>query len=457
MNERTSTFQLVLMIVAGALAVVGVVTFAFFRAQTGKFGAPIAVWGTFPQEAVDAVLLELEGTGATGGNITYVEKLPSEIDAALIEAIADDVAPDVVILEAGQIFEHAKRLTVVPYESLPRGTLEESFVGSAAFAGANGVLAVPLLVDPLVMYVNTARLASGGIATAPTHWDQVLAVTPGLTEFGASRAVERSAIALGEYANVAHAKEIFFALARQAGAPVFERVTHTPSGGEPIDVYQVALTGRQGAATPPATAALLFYSQFADASKEVYTWNRSLPLSTERFLAGDLALYLGFGSERAAIANANPNLPVTLATLPQSRSASERSTYGRFYAAAVVRTTASPADAFAAAWALSAPGSADALANVTGMAPARRALLDAPDLSRTDEGVVYASAIMSRPALTPDPGETGAVISRMIGNVASGRMPADEAVALAQEELTLLFGQQIETGLSPSAFPNLSQ
>jgi hypothetical protein len=457
MNERTSTFQLLLMIAAGALAVVGVVTFAFFRSQGSQKGVPITVWGPFPQASVDAALLELQAEGLTGGNITYVEKLPEALDSQLVEAIADNAAPDVVILEASQIYEHAKRIIPVPYETLPRRTLEESFAGADAFAGAGGVLAVPLLIDPLVLYANTSRLASAGIASTPGYWDQVLAMTPQLTELGASRAIARSAVALGEYANVAHAKEIFFALANQTGAAVFGRDVETPADGEPEDVYRVELSGRQGAAAPPATAALLFYSQFADASKEVYTWNRSLPVSTDRFLSGDLALYLGFGSERAKLAESNPNLPYAIAPLPQSRAASARSTFGRFYAAALVRTTKSPADAFAAAWALSSESAAEALARVTGMAPARRALLDAPDASRTDEGVVYSSAVMARPMLTPNPEQTGEVISRMMGNVSSGRLPADEAIALAQQELELLFGAGLEAGAPSATIPTLKR
>jgi ABC-type glycerol-3-phosphate transport system substrate-binding protein len=442
MNERTSTFQLILMIVAGALAVVGVVTFAFFRAGSGNAGAPIVVWGPLPQAAMDATLFSLQGEGLTSGNITYVEKAADELDAALIEAIADNVAPDLVILEAGQMFEHGKRLVPVPYESLPLRTLEESFVGAGAFAGVAGVSAVPLLVDPLVLYVNSQRLASASIASTPAYWDQVLAVTPALTELGPSRSVARSAIALGEYGNVAHAKEIFFALANQAGAPVVARAAGEAVGGEAVDVYSVGLTGRRESAAPPATAALQFFAQFSDASKEVYTWNRSLQASTDRFLAGDLALYLGFGSERGYLRNANPNLPMSLARIPQSRAAESRSTYGRFYAAAIVRTSKHQADAFKAAWVLTSDAAQRSLAAATGLAPARRALLDAPDLGRADETVVYSSAVMAQPVLQPDIAETSRIVERMIGNVSTGRMSADEAISLAQAELEVAFGAE---------------
>lgn len=440
MNERTSTFQLILMIVAGALAVVGVVTFAFFRAGGGEAGAPVVVWGTVPQASMDATLLALQGEGLTKGNITYVEKTADELDSALIEAIADNVAPDLVILEAGQMFEHGKRLVPIPYESLPLRTLEETFVGADAFVGAKGVAAVPLLVDPLVLYVNAQRLASAGIASTPSYWDQVLAATPALTELGPSRSLARSAIALGEYGNVAHAKEIFFALANQAGAPVVSRETAETSSGDSIDLYRVLLTSRAGSSAPPATAALQFFAQFSDASKQVYTWNRSMPRSTDRFLAGDLALYLGLGSERGSLREANPNLPFSVARIPQSRAASERSTYGRFYAAAIVRTTKHPTDAFAAAWALASESAQRSLAAATGLAPARRSVLDAPDQGKSDEAVVYASAVIARPILQPDAAETSRIVERLIGNVSTGRMSADEAISLAQAELEVAFG-----------------
>lgn len=440
MNERTSTFQLILMIVAGALAVIGVATFAFFRSDSGKGGSPIVVWGTFPAEAVGKALFDLQGQGTPTGNISYVAKTPEEFDGALVEAIADNVAPDVVIIEAGQLFEHSKRIMPIPYESLSRRDLESTYVGADDFAGADGIAALPLLVDPLVLYSNSARFSSAGIASVPGYWDQVLADTPPLTEFGPSRSVTRSAIALGEYANVTHAKEIFFAIASQAGAEVFRREVFEAPGEGPVDRFRVILSGGQDRATPPGTAALLFYSQFADASKDVYTWNRSLPQSVDRFIAGDLAMYLGFGSERSVLREKNPNLPIEIDPIPQSRAASERSTYGRIYAAAIVRTTAHPADAVAAASLLSSPASLRILAEVTGTAPARRALLDGADPSRPDQTSVYASAVMSRPMLQPNPAETGKVIERMIGSVSSGRLPANEAISFAQQELELLFG-----------------
>jgi hypothetical protein len=448
MNERTSTFQLILMSFAGSMAVVGVVTFAFFRAQSGSTGAPITVWGTLPQDVFDNVLTDLQGLQLSKGNITYFAKLPEEIDSDLVEAIADNVAPDVVILEVGQMFQHSKRFMTVPYESLPLETLDQTFVGGGAFAGATGVAAVPILIDPLVLYSNTARFSSAGIASAPGYWDQVLAVTPDLTELGPSRSVSRSAIALGEYGNVAHAKEIFFAVANQAGAPMFAREIANVPGGDPVDQYRVLLSGQQGGVSQPGSAALLFFSQFADASKDVYTWNRSLPMSTERFVSGDLAMYLGFGSERAVLRDQNPNLPIGITPIPQSRAAADRSTYGRFYAAAIVRTTKSPADAFAAAWAIASAPAQKALSAATGMAPSRRELLDSPDYSRADQTTVYASAVMSRPALQPNPGETGKVIERMMGNVSSGRLPVDEATSLAQQELELLYGKSL-AGTAP--------
>lgn len=453
MNERTSVFQLILMISAGALAVVGVVTFAFFRARSADTGVPITVWGTFPQEAVDFALNDLRAQNLTKGNITYVAKTADEIDASLVEAIADNAAPDLVILEAGQMFEHSKRLIPIPYKTLSLQTMQDSFVGAGAFAGATGVSAVPLLIDPLVLYANAARLSSAGIAATPSYWDQVLSAAPAITQLGPSRSIERSAIALGEYGNVAHAKEIFFALAGQVGSRLFSREPGVGDNGETVDQYRVSLVGQQGNVSSPGVSALLFYSQFADASKEVYTWNRALPLSTEAFVAGDLGLYLGFASERLALRDQNPNLPLTINQIPQSRSSADRSTYGRFYAVALVRTTAAPTEAFAAAWTLASEPALKLLADATGLAPARRSLLDAADPSRSDQTAVYASAIMARPALQPNPEETGRVIERMMGNVSSGRTPADAAVSLAQQELALLFGSSA-AGTQPTVGAN---
>jgi hypothetical protein len=157
--------------------------------------------------------------------------------------------------------------------------------------------------------------------------------------------ITRSVIALGEYDNIEHAKEIVAMLIMQAGNPI----TLRDAAGRP----GVIMSEDLGLPEAPADSALRFYTEFANPVKPIYSWNRSLPSSRGMFLRGDLALYLGFGSELLPLQEENPNLNFDMAPVPQVRDSTLATTFGRLYAVGLVKQTDNLAGAFAAATILS--------------------------------------------------------------------------------------------------------
>ncbi|HEY4507370.1 MAG TPA: extracellular solute-binding protein [Candidatus Paceibacterota bacterium] len=463
MNPQSSIFQMILMVVAGIVALGAILVFAFYRPDSGAEGAAAVVWGTLPTEIVTNTLVKLQGEGEPVGRVTYVEKDAATFDRELTDAIANDQGPDVILIEAGQLIRHSLRIVQVPYATVPLRDFRDTYATAETWAGSLGTYGVPFLLDPLVLYYNTAALASAGQATVPEYWDQVIAIAPKLTRRGENLALAKSAIGLGEYQNVTHAKEIIYALSLQAGTPIVSRLT--PAGETDLglgDRYDVYLGARFEYPTPPADAALLFFTQFVDPSKDVYTWNRSLPSTRDRFLSGDLAMYLGLASERGVLRQSNPNLPFDLAVLPQSRSRDTKATYARSYALAIVRTAKDPAAAYAAIQALTGEASQRAFAAATGLAPSRRALLGAAAASRAEDAAVYASAIVAQPVLEPDPEGMSGVVGRMVEAVTSGRSGIDAAVDFADRsarELLPVFAkpeQSAGAGAAGNLVPSLA-
>ena len=147
-----------------------------------------------------------------------------------------------------------------------------------------------------------------------------------------AQTVTKSLIALGTYENIENARAILSLLFMQAGYKMSER----SESGYRSDLMDVR-SGMLGAS--PAESALNFYTEFANPTKTVYSWNRSLPNNRQAFLAGDVALYLGFASERAGLAEANPNLDFDMATTPNPGTATTRMTYGKAYAFAIPRAS----------------------------------------------------------------------------------------------------------------------
>jgi hypothetical protein len=101
-------------------------------------------------------------------------------------------------------------------------------------------------------------------------------------------------------------KEILATLFFQSGNNITER---SPVTGEVSAVIDKDLEKEfEDASGTPTESVLDFYTSFANPSKSLYSWNRSLPNSENAFLNGDLAFYFGYASEIKRIQDKNPNL-----------------------------------------------------------------------------------------------------------------------------------------------------
>lgn len=424
------TFNIVLLILFGLFIVGGVISIA----TIGKFGggdtetpAVAVVWGILPESAVTEVVDTLN-KGANGLlQITYRYIAPEDFDSELAENLAAGTGPDAVILSQAQLSRNENKLYTVAFESYPERLFRDTFTeGSEIFMTNTGVLGFPILIDPLVLYWNRSLFTNARIAHPPVYWDELLGLSDKLTKKDASFNVSQSVVALGEYTNVTHAREIIAALIMQAGDPISTR-----SAG---DQASFVLGDRFGLPESPAHSALRFYTEFVNPVKPAYSWNRSLPSSREAFLAGTLALYPGFGTELLELQERNPNLNFDMAPLPQHRDSTFVTTFGTIYAIAIVKQSPNIPGAYAAATLLSGPD-ADALwSENTGIPPARRDLLgDVPN--DPYKGILYKEALIAHGFLDPDPSQSESIFSTLIGDIVSGRSTIERATSDAKAKL----------------------
>jgi len=252
----------------------------------------------------------------------------------------------------------------------------------------------------------------------------VVELAPRLAIVTQDQRVRQAAIALGTYDNVTHAKEILSLLWLQAGLPI----TEWSAQGE----LKVALS-TQGA-NDAAIKAVQFYASFADPLKTTYSWNPSLPSSRDMFLAGDLAMYIGFASEYAELHEANPNLNFDVAMVPQLRSARRPITYAKVVGLAVPKAAANIGNAFRAALGLTDDEAIALWQKHTNLPPVRRSLLAKTPTDAIGK-VFYYAALNSRSWLEPDPRRTGDIFRQMLEDIASGRKTPAEALSDARDAL----------------------
>ena len=101
MEQKTSNFQVIVLIVFGFFVILGVILFA-----TAKFGGtsggvvitPVTMWGTLPKDTINKHIQNLLAKDKGSLSITYVEKSSATFEKDLVEAVADGIGPDIVIL-----------------------------------------------------------------------------------------------------------------------------------------------------------------------------------------------------------------------------------------------------------------------------------------------------------------------------------------------------------------------
>ncbi len=434
---KLSTFQFAVLAFFILFTIAGVVAFAVFgRGANNTSVGPVTIWGTVDGQTMDTLITTLSSQNKIFQNVTYVQLDPTTYSATLINALASGNSPDLFLVTQDTVSSFANKLSPIPYNAVSQASYLSSFIDEGQlFLTPQGSLALPFMIDPLVMYWNRDLFASAGIAQPPSHWSDFLSLTPKITSIDAQSNVARSAVALGEWQNITDAKMILSALFMQAGDPI---VTRAQNGA----LQSVFGATPSGAVSNPAASVLLFYTEFANPSKTTYSWNRSLPQSRNDFAAGNLAVYFGLASDDPVLTQSNPNLSFGVAELPQIQNNPTQLTFGELTGIAISRIAGNPQGALAVAEALSAPAAQQQLAAETNLPSVRRSPLT--DTSGNATETVFAqSALIAHGWLDPDPASTDLLFQGMIESILSGNQePAGAASAASQQMAQLVNPQQ---------------
>ena len=428
-------FQIVLLAVFSVMALIALVLIGDYRPgeteEEQLYGSQVIIWGSLPAEAFTPVFNTLKDQNDNFKVVRYVEVDERNFNANLVNAIAEGRSPDLIVLPHQQLVGLRAKLLPIPYENISERQFRDSYIdGAEIFALRDGIYAFPFVVDPVIMYWNRDLFSGAGLAQPPTTWESLVGnVVPALTRRDSNRSILQSAIAFGEYRNVRNAAEVFAMLLLQSGSRMVE---------EGDRGYVVALNQGQQSSRAPMDAALQFYTDFANANSPAYSWNRALAEDRSAFVAGDLALYFGLGSEVGLISDRNPNLNFDAALVPQGANATIRRTYGNFYGFAIPRASSNVSGAYAAGQTLSQAEVSLALSRELQMAPVHRSILGRGSNSAFEQ-IIFNAALISAGWLDPNPASTDGILQTMVEDVASNRARISEASGDAVDRITLSF------------------
>ncbi len=423
-------FNLIILTLAAFILVIAVLVFGGFLPgfdrDPGAQAVRLEMWGPWSNDSeMRNFISELNREYEVLFNLTYVSHSPDVLVENYLSALARGRAPDLIFIDQDFLLRYDDTLAPYPLENISERVFRDNFAETGnVFWSQNGALALPVGVDPLVMYYNKDLYTNAGLTIPPQNWTNFLLASRALTQTDAENRIEISGAAMGEFSNIDRAKDILSMLLIQGGSPIIDR----QAGDRLVPVLDRDL----GQPIPPAEAAVNFYTQFVDPRRNTFSWNRSQPEARTAFQTGRLGHYFGLASERRVISNLNPNLNFDVAVVPQT-DASNRRTYARVSGLSVVAGSNNPGVAWQAGNII-AFGYADRLSEITGLAPASNVLLGRghPDAFRD---IFYRSAIISRSWLDPDPDRTEGIFGRMINSVNGRHLTTSEAVIRANREL----------------------
>jgi len=424
--NNLSNFQVILMGVIIGLIVLAMLVFSGVIPLGSKSGkpAPITIWGMFPGEKMAEALSKANNANKTLFSLTYSQK-KENYEESFVDALASKSGPDILIITNEITLKNKDKFNLITFQTFSERAFKDAFIEEAElFLNKDGITAVPFAVDPIVLYWNRDLFNKAGLAEPPKFWDEFSGAAQALTQIDKAKNIIQSGVAMGEFSNIARAKEILSLMVLQSGNPIIAQDTMKVLFGETSTSNQINT----------AEGALRFYTDFSNPSKDFYSWNRGISNDREIFIGGKLAMYFGYASELQDIKESNPHLNFDVALVPQQRNFPIQATFGKIYAFAITKGTANPVAATQATFGLAKIEVAQEIAKKLGFVSVSREILSKgsgePNLS-----VFYKSAVQAKGWLEPNTTKVSEIFKNMIESVSTGKKKVSEAVSDAKELL----------------------
>lgn len=421
--QKLTKFQIIVLAIFAAGILTGIAVLALIKNENQDTTLPpITIWGIMPNNVVQNFVAQINLIREEQISIEYVEKDASIIERDLVEELALGNGPDALLIPQEMLLTFENKLLAIPYTTINARDYKNTFIEQAElYMRDEGILGLPLFVDPMVMYWNRDMFTNAGIATYPKVWDDFVSISEKINKKDINSNIRQSAIALGEFGNVSNARDIFSLILLQAGNSIVNN-GQSLLGGNGMESTENAIN---------------FFTGFSNPSSPYYSWNRSLPLSKNYFLSGNLATYFGYASEVVDLKEKNPNLNFDIASMPQPKNTPQRINYGRIYGFSIVKSTKNAPGVYSVLSELTNAASLSEMVSILYLPPVRRDLIQQ---GNTDPylSIFYDSALISKGWLDPDPFQSTTIFQTLIESIVSGREVMSQAITQAHNELNLL-------------------
>lgn len=291
-------------------------------------------WTVF--DDVDALQAQIDKWRADRSYLTVnLKQLRiDELYPRLLEALSEDKGPDIISIRNRWMRFYKPKLAAMP-ASVPDTTVrvEKTTLGTQTVINTvnqllptvnqiekeyvqsvksdvvidNSIYGLPLSLDTLALYYNKDLLDKAGIAEPPKNWEEFQAAVKKLAKFNKTTGkILQYGAALGTGNNIPGFEDILYILFKQSnlefvGKTGFAAFNAKSSSGS----------------TPPGLAVMNFYTDFADDTRDTYTWNQEADNALDKFVNGSLAFFFGYSYHAPVIKARAPQLNVEVLPMLQ--------------------------------------------------------------------------------------------------------------------------------------------
>ncbi|MFZ4648531.1 MAG: ABC transporter substrate-binding protein [Patescibacteria group bacterium] len=275
--------------------------------------------------------------------IKYRKLRVEEYEKELVEAMAEDRGPDMFAVHNTWVKKYENKISPMPAEitmayqtkvsgsdtptismkttkSLTINDVQRLFPDVVAkdaifdilvkdVVVKNQIFGLPLSVDTLALFYNKDLFNGAGIATPPQFWDQVFQDdVKKLSKQNPKREIIKSGVALGASSNIQRFSDILMLLMMQNGSKIME--------GNQV-IFHTIPESLSASGYNPGLGALIFFTDFSNPTKYVYSWNDTMPNSLEMFISGNLAMTFAYSYDLPTIKSRAPKMNFAVAKIPQ--------------------------------------------------------------------------------------------------------------------------------------------
>ncbi len=428
--------KLLLVIAGGLFFVTIIIVFIMVLGRGGgeQKSVVLEFWGVFDDQSNFKSTIQAYEQANPNVRIVYRNFAFEDYETSLIGALAAGSGPDIWMMHNTWLPKHKDKISPLPQDKQKgddepimtfRG-YKDTFVDVAVQELTDGgdIYALPLYIDTLALYYNKDIFDTESVAEPPSDWNEFIDIVEQLTKFATDGGIERAGAALGTSRNVNRSTDILSLLMLQSGVEMVNDDQTLATFSEPVQGQNVG------------EIALQFYTDFANPTKRVYSWNDDMFYSIDAFFTGQTAMMFNYSHHVKTLREKAPRFRFDVAKMPQIEG-SETINYANYWAPTVSEFSEDTVAAWKFLAYLSSPEGVIPYLNSSERPVARRDLIEEQSIE-TELGVFAEQALSAFSWYQVDNSAIEKIFADMIDDINFNRMSVREALSDAETKVSLL-------------------